>query len=75
MTITGAQEKAARLLLGWSQSRLAGEVGFSASNIAKLEGGDGAISVLTLSTIRRVVTEAGVEFIESEPGVKLRKSK
>jgi transcriptional regulator with XRE-family HTH domain len=45
MTITGAQVKAARQLLGWSQSRLAGEVGVSASNIAKPEGGDGAISV------------------------------
>jgi transcriptional regulator with XRE-family HTH domain len=51
--------KAARQLLGWTQSRLAGEVGVSASNIAKLENGDGAISVLTVSTIRRALTEAG----------------
>jgi transcriptional regulator with XRE-family HTH domain len=72
MIITSAQVKAARQLLGWTQSRLAAEVGVSASNIAKLENGDGAISVLTVSTIRRALTEAGIEFVESEPGVKLR---
>jgi transcriptional regulator with XRE-family HTH domain len=62
MIITGAQVKAARQLLGWTQSRLAGEVVVSASNIAKLKGGDRAISVLTVSTTRRVLTEACIEL-------------
>jgi transcriptional regulator with XRE-family HTH domain len=76
MTITGAQVRAARQLLGWSQSRLAGEVGVSTSNIAKLEGGNHTVSVLTVSTIRRVLTEAGVEFTSgAEPGVKLFETK
>jgi opacity protein-like surface antigen len=44
MTITAAQVKAARLLLGWSQSKLAAETGVAAeyavtqSISAKLEG-------------------------------------
>jgi transcriptional regulator with XRE-family HTH domain len=74
MTIIAAQLKAARQLLGWSQSRLAGEVGVSATNISKLERGARSVSVLTVSTIRRVLTEAGVDFVEGEPGVKLRRS-
>ena len=76
MTVTGAQFRAARLLLGWSQSRLAGEVGVSASNIAKLEGDNSGISVLTVSTIRRVLAEVGVEFTsDGEAGVKLYEAK
>jgi transcriptional regulator with XRE-family HTH domain len=39
MIITGAQVKAARLLLGWSQPKLAAETGVSAATIAKFEEG------------------------------------
>jgi transcriptional regulator with XRE-family HTH domain len=39
MTITAAHFRAGRQLLGWSQSRLAGEVGVSESAVAYIERG------------------------------------
>jgi transcriptional regulator with XRE-family HTH domain len=73
--ITGEQVKAARKLLGWSQVRLSSKSGFGDSTIAKFERGEMPLSVLSVSTIKRTLEGAGVEFHEGEPGVRLRSGK
>jgi transcriptional regulator with XRE-family HTH domain len=73
MMISGEQFKSARQLLGWSQSRLAGEVGVSATTIGYLEGGTRRVPALTVSTIRRVLAEAGIEFVDGAPRIGLKK--
>jgi transcriptional regulator with XRE-family HTH domain len=73
--ITGEQVKAARTLLGWSQVRLSSKSGFGDSTIAIFERGEMPLSVLSVSTIKRTLEDAGVEFPKGEPGVRLRKGK
>jgi transcriptional regulator with XRE-family HTH domain len=70
--ITGEQIKAARKLLGWSQMTLAFEARVDQSTVAKFERGESRPSVTTVSTIKRTLESAGVEFLEYEPGVKLK---
>jgi hypothetical protein len=45
------------------------------STIAKFERGEMPLSVLSVSTIKRTLEGAGVEFPEGEPGVRLRKGR
>jgi transcriptional regulator with XRE-family HTH domain len=71
LTITGQQAKAARLLLGWTKDRLAGEAGVSATTVGKFESGKLRLSVLSVSTIQRALESADVEFVDGDPGVKL----
>jgi transcriptional regulator with XRE-family HTH domain len=76
--ITIPQVKAARALLGWSQSDLAANSGISEPTIARLESADGEIGGRrgTAEKIRRALEAAGVEFIDENgggPGVRLRK--
>jgi transcriptional regulator with XRE-family HTH domain len=76
MIITGAQVKAARLLLGWSQKKLAAETGVTTATIAKFEGGTQPPPMLDVSVVRRMLNDAGVIFVEENgdgPGVRLRK--
>jgi transcriptional regulator with XRE-family HTH domain len=69
--ITGEQVKAARKLLGWSQMRLSRKSGFGDSTIAKFERGEMPLSVLSVSTIKRTLEDAGVDFGEgAEPTLK-----
>ena len=76
MTITAAHFRAGRQLLGWSQSRLAGEVGVSESAVAYIERGLRSAASQVASRIQSALEDAGVEFTNgSEPGVKLRKGK
>jgi transcriptional regulator with XRE-family HTH domain len=76
MMITAAHYKDARQLLGWSQSRLAGEAGVSTTTVGKVEGGERKVLALTVSTIRDALEAAGAEFTNgSEPGVRLREGK
>jgi transcriptional regulator with XRE-family HTH domain len=72
MTITGPQVRAARLLLGWTQDKLAVETRVSPSSISHFETGRRRVAVLSVSTLQRALEEAGVEFFEGEPGAKLR---
>jgi transcriptional regulator with XRE-family HTH domain len=75
--ITGAQIIAARTLLGWTQSRLAGEVRVSQTTVSGFERGRKRPAVLIVSTIRSALEAAGVEFIAENgegPGVRLRKA-
>ena len=74
MTITGAQVKAARQLLGWTPSELGGQTGVSSSTIGHLEGGKCRPSVLIVSTVQRALEAAGIEFVRGEPDVKLSKA-
>jgi transcriptional regulator with XRE-family HTH domain len=73
--ITGEQVKAARKLLRWSQVKLSSKSGFGDSTIAKFKRGEMPLSVLSVSTIKRTLEGAGVEFHEGEPGVRLRSGK
>jgi transcriptional regulator with XRE-family HTH domain len=76
MTLTGAQVKEARKLLGWTQPRIAGELGIGVSQIASFEAGKSQLSVLQTSVLKRVLEAGGVEFIAEHgaAGVRLRKT-
>ena len=76
--ITIPQVKAARALLGWSQSDLAANSGISEPTIARLESAYGEIGGRrgTAEKIRNALEAAGVEFIDENgggPGVRLKK--
>jgi transcriptional regulator with XRE-family HTH domain len=76
MTITGAQTREARRLLGWALMRLGGKVGVSEKTIAVFERGIRAPPSLDLSRLRSALESAGVIFVEEDgegPGVRLRK--
>jgi transcriptional regulator with XRE-family HTH domain len=75
MIITPGHVKAARELIGWSQSKLAAETGVSATTVARFEAGKRRPSMLDLSVVRRMLEDGGVEFFDGEPGVRLRKGK
>jgi predicted transcriptional regulator len=72
------QVKAARALLGWSQSDLARRSGISEPTIARLESVDGQLGGReeTVRKIRAALENSGIEFIDGNgggPGVRLRK--
>jgi transcriptional regulator with XRE-family HTH domain len=78
MTITPAQVKEARLLLGWTQSELGGQAGVSATTVAYTETDRPRRPAIGLSAIRQALEDAGVIFVEENgegPGVRLRKGK
>jgi transcriptional regulator with XRE-family HTH domain len=71
--ITGEQVKAARKLLSWSQMALALEAGITQGTVSNFETGKNRLSVPTVTTIRRTLQTAGVEFTNGKrPGVKLK---
>jgi predicted transcriptional regulator len=77
--ITIRQVKAARALLGWSQSDLADNSGVSEPTIARLESADGDLGGReeTAEKIKTAIERGGVEFIHENgggAGVRLRKS-
>jgi transcriptional regulator with XRE-family HTH domain len=75
--LTIEQLRAARGLLGWSQSELAARAGLSLPTVKRVEGGKGPhVSDLARTKLRRTLESAGVEFINENgggPGVRLRK--
>jgi transcriptional regulator with XRE-family HTH domain len=75
--ITIEQLRAARGLLGWSQSDLADRAGLSLPTLKRLEAGFGPpVSDEARKKFRRALEAAGVEFIDENgggPGVRLRK--
>jgi predicted transcriptional regulator len=68
--ITTRQIKAARALLGWSQSELAKRSGVSEPTIARLESWDGELGGRegTAEKIRTAIESAGIVFIEENGG-------
>ena len=78
--VTIRQVKAARALLGWSQSDLAHHSSVSEPTIARLESAEGDMAgrANTIEKIRTAIEKADIEFIDENgggPGVRLRKRK
>jgi transcriptional regulator with XRE-family HTH domain len=72
--ITPEQSRAARALIGWTQTELAAASNLSMSTIRDFERGQRVPTVNNLAAIRRALEEAGIELLDGdEPGVKLRK--
>lgn len=75
--LTVEQLRAARGLLGWSQSELAGRAGLSLPTVKRVETGSHArVSDAARNQLRRALESGGVEFIDENgggPGVRLRK--
>jgi transcriptional regulator with XRE-family HTH domain len=71
------QLRAARGLLGWSQSELAERSGLSLPTVKRVESGTGPrVSNEARIKLQRALESAGVEFINENgggPGVRLRK--
>ena len=66
----------ARAALNWTVRDLATAAGLHRNTITNIEVGRYAGDEATLATIERVLTKAGVEFIDENgggPGVRLRK--
>jgi transcriptional regulator with XRE-family HTH domain len=78
MTVTGAQVKAARDLLGWSQIKLTLASGIDGGAIRRFETGKRLPPRAVGLTLSRTLKSAGVIFTAENgdgPGVKLRKGK
>jgi transcriptional regulator with XRE-family HTH domain len=71
------QFRAARGLLGWSQTKLAEMAGLSLPTVKRVESGIGPlVSDHAREKLRCALHEAGIEFIDENgggPGVRLRK--
>ena len=68
--------RAARGLLGWTQSQLATKAGVGLGTVRRMEDFDGRVGARTdtLDKVILVLERAGVEFLNDElPGVKLKK--
>jgi transcriptional regulator with XRE-family HTH domain len=77
--ISVEQLRAARGLLGWSQTELASRAGLSLPTVKRLEGGFGPkVSDEARLRLREAIEAAGVELIEENgggAGVRFRKAK
>ena len=63
------QLRAARGLLGWSQSELAARAGLSLPTVKRLEGGFGArVSDEAQIKLQKAIEAAGIEFIDENGG-------
>jgi transcriptional regulator with XRE-family HTH domain len=76
VSITSAECKAARKLLGWSQPKLAEMLYVGEGTIGQFERRRRRWPSLNLHKLRAVFEAAGVEFTNGgEPGVKLKAKK
>ena len=75
-SISPIQCRAARGILGWSQSDLASRAGVSTPTVSVFETGKRETHSNNLAAIRRALEDAGVEILASTerrgPGVSLR---
>jgi transcriptional regulator with XRE-family HTH domain len=74
MMIVGAQVRAARALLDWSQEKLAKQTeafgaGVSETGIANIERGKSRPLAETLDSIQKALEKAGVVFINDDSGL------
>jgi transcriptional regulator with XRE-family HTH domain len=78
-SITIEQLRAARGLLGWSQTELASRAGLSLPTVKRVEAGFGPrVSDDARGKLQRTLETAGIEFIDDNgggPGVRLKKSR
>lgn len=75
MSITPAQCRAGRALIGWSQERLATASKVAKATVANFEAERREPYPRTLADIRKTLEAAGVQFIDQNgagPGVRLR---
>jgi len=77
LAIAGAQLRAARALLGWSQTELANQAGMSLPTVKRVETDRGPkVSEEARLALKRALVQGGVEFIDQNgggPGVRIRK--
>lgn len=69
--ISSEQIRAARALLGWSQSDLMNRAGLSLTTVKRMEADDigpGRSSAENVATVQRVIEAAGVQFIPENGG-------
>jgi transcriptional regulator with XRE-family HTH domain len=75
--ISVEQIRAARGLLGWSQTKLALRAGLSLPTVKRVETGSGPrVSDDARAKLQRALEVAGIEFIDENgggPGVRLKK--
>ena len=75
--ITAEQLRAARALLGWSQTQLGKWAGLSLPTVKRVETDRGPkVSIEARVVLKQALEKGGVEFIEENgggPGVRLRK--
>src|SRR5690606_10330571 len=71
MTITTAQIRGARGILGWSQQDLAQRTGISATSIGAIENNQTTPRESTIATIRKAFESGGIEFIGLD-GVRIK---
>ena len=62
--ISGAQIRAARILLGWSQAQLSSRCGVSESSIVRIEGESFGAKSSTRGKIGLALTGSGIDFID-----------
>jgi transcriptional regulator with XRE-family HTH domain len=63
------QLRAARTLLGWSQSELAAHAGLSLPTVKRLEGGFGPrVSEDAKAKLQKAIEAAGIEFLDENGG-------
>ena len=75
--LTGLQIQQARTLLGWSRTELSRKAVLNLDVIDQAEERDGT-ALLTYGheiAIRRVCGQAGVEFVDHPPSVRLREDR
>ena len=72
-----AQIRAARALLGWSQSKLAGAAGIGLATLQRIEQNEGIVkgNFSTVLKIQKALEQAGIRFTDDEAtgiGVRLQ---
>ena len=75
MTITGAQLRAARELVGLSQPALAILIQFGERAVVDFEAGKPTLPRDSVDYLRRAFEASGVEFIRTGPGARLRNAR
>lgn len=68
MTISGAQSRAARGLLGWSQQELAERADVGLSVLRNLETGRASVLPASAERIRAALIAAGIVLIDENGG-------
>ena len=65
-----SQIRAARALLGWSQSKLARAAGVGLATLQRIEQNEGVVkgNFSTILKIQNVLEKAGVQFTDDEAG-------
>ncbi len=71
----GRQLRAARVLLGWDQARLASSARVAIGTVRRMESFDGVIGsqTATLLKVQTALEKGGIEFLDDDrPGVRLK---